>query len=127
MGSVSFLTFCPKLRDLDLANNPINQTGDYRKCIKTAIPDLLILDSQGFRESEMIPNKCDDALHTSSSEFSSSMTTSSKTSDISNGPDINETTTSSNVHGQRASSSCEIGRRTTMECNDRPSTGAGKE
>lgn len=69
MNGISFLSLCPKLNNLDLTNNAIVITSDYRQKIKSNLPLLLILDGFGFDETNMNANltECSSSL---SSEFS---------------------------------------------------------
>lgn len=47
---INSLITCKKLNSLDLTNNPITTTSDYRQKVKFALPTLLILDGFGFDE-----------------------------------------------------------------------------
>lgn len=118
-SAVSFLSFCPALRDVDLTENPISRTSNYRARVKEMVPELLILDGRGFTEESTQNDST--AAPVSSSEFSSSLTSSSKadSSHTSNelrpnsGPDTNT---------QRASSSCEMTHSARIDAKARPST-----
>lgn len=47
---IDFLITCKKLNNLDLTNNLVTNTSDYRQKVKTTLPTLLILDGFGFDE-----------------------------------------------------------------------------
>lgn len=69
LNVVSFLSMCTKLNNLDLTNNAIVGTSDYRYKLKVTIPSLLILDGFGFDEMSQNANltECSSSL---TSEFS---------------------------------------------------------
>lgn len=130
LGAVSFLSFCPRLNDLDLSNNPISQIADYRLCIKETLPGLLILDGRGMPhcvEPVVQSNAVAGAGPVSSSEFSSSFSSSSKhddtISDHSNELIIESRPGVANDTVERASSSCENNMsHIAYDANRRPST-----
>lgn len=47
---IDFLITCKKLNNLDLTNNAVTSTFDYRQQVKATLPTLLILDGFGFDE-----------------------------------------------------------------------------
>lgn len=71
---VGFLAMCENLNNLDLTNNEITKSHEYRQQIRLAIPTLLILDGFGFDDTF-----CD----ANDKPNSSSVSSSSLTSDIS--------------------------------------------
>lgn len=70
IGLISFMAMCPALKDLDLSGNPVCQVADYRNEVKSAIPQLKILDDMAFYDKPC-------GAEVSSPEVSSSWTISS--------------------------------------------------
>lgn len=66
---LSFLELCPNLRELNLLENPVVETPDYRIIVKKYIPHLMILDDEPFFEAHFVDN-------VSSSDYKSSSSTS---------------------------------------------------
>lgn len=130
VGAVSFLSFCPRLNDLDLSDNPVCHIPDYVTRIVDVLPGLLILDGRGLSTcvTRAIARNAptDETAPASSSEFSSSLTTSSKhdtTSDISNELLDASSTREALATVKRASSATENDpSRTAIDVNRRPST-----
>lgn len=100
LNVIAFLSTCTKLTSLDLTNNVITNTLDYRQNVKTAIPTLLILDGFGFDETAPSANltECSSSLTSDFSKDSSSMSDSNLASrPQSGGNHFIETVISKNV------------------------------
>lgn len=69
-NAIDFLSTCEKLMNLDLTNNSIVQTSEYRHRVKATLPSLLILDGFGFDESNMNPNNITECSSSLSSDIS---------------------------------------------------------
>ncbi|XP_031616652.1 leucine-rich repeat-containing protein 56 [Contarinia nasturtii] len=75
LNVIAILSMCTTLTSLDLTNNVITNTIDYRQNVKTAIPNLLILDGFGFDEMGANTNltECSSSLTSDISKDSSSI------------------------------------------------------
>lgn len=67
-GTVSFLTMCPELIELDLISNPVCFLNNYRNEVKTFVSNLVLLDGIPFNS---ILNDGVSEVGNTSSEFSS--------------------------------------------------------
>ncbi|XP_063708734.1 leucine-rich repeat-containing protein 56 [Culicoides brevitarsis] len=70
VASVSFLALCHTLTMLDLNDNLITETKDYRKAVKRSIPQLVVLD--GIPLEGAVPNVVAAGNSLSSSDYKSS-------------------------------------------------------
>ncbi|CAH0747424.1 unnamed protein product [Bemisia tabaci] len=73
IGSVEFLSTCPKLRNLTLAENQLTSTSNYRNQILGMIPQLRVLDgipcgAHGIRCNELNPSDSETTSESSISE-----------------------------------------------------------
>lgn len=69
IDTITFLELCPKLKDLNLLENPVTKTHNYRNSVKEVLPNLTILDDVVFYEIQSFNEF-------SSSDYQSSTSTS---------------------------------------------------
>ncbi|XP_037047719.1 leucine-rich repeat-containing protein 9 [Bradysia coprophila] len=67
-GTVSFLSMCPELIEVDLISNPVCYLNNYRNEVKSFVPNLVLLDGTPFNS---LPNDGTCETGNTSSEFSS--------------------------------------------------------
>lgn len=67
-GTVSFLTMCPELIELDLISNPVCYISNYRNEVKNFVPNLVLLDGIPLNG---LNNDGTSEVGNTSSEFSS--------------------------------------------------------
>lgn len=68
VGTVSFLTMCPELIELDLISNPVSYISNYRSEVKNFVPNLVLLDGVPLNE---VNNEGSSEIGNTSSELSS--------------------------------------------------------
>lgn len=115
VASVSFLALCHTLTMLDLNDNIITQTTDYRKAVKRNIPQLAVLDGTPLEGSVSTGNN--NSL--SSSDYKSSSSDSVEPQKFKWKPE--DTREVEWISSDRPGTAY-VGRNVTRKRNDRPST-----
>lgn len=92
---MAFLSLCKSLIDLDLTNNDVTKSPDYREHVKKVLPALLILD--GFALSDLTNSDEKQSLSECSSSLTSSISKDFSSTSEKNGSSRSELCTTADI------------------------------